>query len=185
MRLIVAMETILGLAVGLALARAEYACPTVARGPFVYQGLALTEAVDLAAGGVLTGIAVVGAVGIGIESACRRSPSVWGWGRSAFFVVGIYIIMSLCLRLMFHAAADIASFGRPSAGDFLADRLFADWSMHWTTLAPIVVAVLLAHFAARRPRADAPDVREWFGRVLAVLFVISSIARDLLVAFGR
>lgn len=182
MRLAYAMELILIVAVGMAVASWIIHGPSMAQYyPQAASGRRLKNATD----GFLVGVALAGCVGVWIERACRRSPSPWGPGRWAWSVVGLYHLLHYGFTLA--GGMTVGMSGMPSietvAGipaDLRANLLF--WYSNATTY--ILIAVGLTSLAASpepRPRADG---REWAGRVFAGLTVIAGITNLFILGVG-
>ena len=185
MRLASAMELILVMAVGMAVASWLIRDPSMAQYyPQVARGRLFKDATD----GFLAGVALAGCVGVWIERAFRRSSLPWGPGRWAWSVVGLYLLLHYGFTFARRMTIGTSTNGRPLVevvagipADLRANLLF------WYRNAPayILIAVGLTYLAASpgpRPRADG---REWAGRLFAALTVITGIMNlfDLGVGF--
>ena len=166
MRIGYAMELVLNIAVGLLVVRigtqvVEVAAPTnVAE--FVSRALTLIGAY------FLSGFALVGALGLVVEAARRRSPEHWGLGRWSWVFAGLFVLACNADRLI--------NFILPS--NFPHDKilyLVEGWGDSWHLIGPMLGGLWVITRMARLPRDPAPDAREWAGRVLGISLVVFSV----------
>jgi hypothetical protein len=134
----------------------------------------------------LTGLALVGGLGVALEALRRRSPRGWGWGRWAWSVAGLYLAFEAAATAAQRAARPLLGRGKmPSRAEF-AHAVLLSWDFAFTkTVGLLLVALWASARLTRRRDEETPDAREWAGRVFAVAAVTWTIFLRLLIAAGN
>jgi hypothetical protein len=161
------LELILALAVGLALAQGWTEAEWVAR----------LKTLDLLiwlcsnpAYTLFSGVILVEAVALWIESARGRGPRPWGFGRMTWSTLGVVCLGSWS-RLIVSALIGQRLPRWGGSKPFLT--LARDFSTHPAEyLAWVPLAVFLTARLAALPRDPRPDGREWAGRIFGFIIFI-------------
>lgn len=190
MRLSYAMELVVALAAGLALARAtshphqdydQFA--TYPR--YVRYGVYLIEF----GGPFCSGLVLVEGAALWIEAARRRTPRVWGFGRLTWSVSFCVAVLTSLQRAVWIAAREaMETTGPPAVGPSL-DRWWGWFTssggdlVAGTGVPLCLTGLLITSLAARWPRDPSPDVREWTGRMFFGALILLDLVQRMLSSY--
>jgi hypothetical protein len=154
-------------------------------GPIYSQGTWGTWLKDLV-DGFVGGVALSGCVGVWIERARRRSPLPWGPGRWAWSVVGLYLALHYGFTFAYRA---INSYRANTSLARIVDGIPTDVRaslLFWLRNAPpfLLIALGITYLGAIPKPIPTPDSREWAGRILAALIVVSGIMNLFNIGIG-
>jgi hypothetical protein len=182
MKLAYAMELVVVLAIGIAFARWHIGDPV-----FTAADIPNRLWVKTIAEGFLTGVALIGCLGVWTEFATRRSPQPWGPGRWAWSIVGLHVISRFVFSLIDLAAWSYRSIssGRSISAMTYAYQIRMELCFRFLDSVPfMLIALGVTCLVVMRGESSIPDAREWSGRGFATLIVVSTIVFSLAGAVG-
>jgi hypothetical protein len=175
-RLGYALELVLVLAVGMALARWS-AHSMVAAG---YYRSGVVRQFQLFAEPFLAGAALAGGLGTWLEAARRRSPPIWGIGRWSWSVTALTVLLYSAVESTVQMAVRWKKFGHPDVKAALGQvQGQCILTMFYPQTCWVLAAAWLTSRICGQPRDLAPDAREWAGRVFLALVVMWGIAYNV------
>lgn len=171
-RLGYAMELVVVVASGLALARSTLGDPSLRR----YLGADSTDLPGfLLIDTTLGGIAVAGGIGLAIEAVRRRSPPSWDIGRWCWAVAAMTVVLraaSVAISMGLPTWKDLGRRSFDASSALFHARLSLAWTFTRSVGLPFAAAAIVALIV--RSKGITPDAREWAGR--ALLAAISALA---------
>jgi|GEM_PF-3133730 len=134
------------------------------------------------------GVAIVGSVGLLVESVRGRSPKTWGPGRWVWSFVALYLLFRQIDPICGTVSRHIWAVGMNS-NSLISDLIYNvfcnnDWFL-LTSAAWMLMAMWLTSLFARSPRELNPDGREWAGRVFALLLILTTFSLKALILLGH
>jgi len=134
----------------------------------------------------LTGLALVGGLGLAVEAIRGRSPATWGLGRWIWSIAGSYAVLNIAANLAYAVVRRLLDRRVVLAPEMIAGLLrYLVRGQMLTEFVWALTAVCLTAAFARAPRDPSPDAREWAGRIYASLVIALEIALRALQAMGR
>lgn len=168
------MEMVFVCGCGFATARILYEkCDASNDGPSYWFELVLR--------GIIPGVVLAELAAQTVECCGNLSPSIWGFGRRAWGITGIYVLVygiSEVLPSWFRSKFTSSQ----SSNDWFVIDVVAEWQRDEQsgTLPWIILTLFIASFMAKLPKDPKPDFREWTGRIFAVLLVGLWIAHRII-----
>lgn len=111
----------------------------------------------------LCGIGLVAGLGMAVEKLRGRSPERWGIGRWTFAIACLYTLLFVTCDTLVDMPTRPTLFSLAMSGTEV-----------WPDLAPFLISLWITSRFAGRPQPAAPDVREWYGRIYAILILLQN-----------
>ncbi len=183
------MEVVMAIVVGASLARGTLLDATT------QQRLrfgATSEWVRELGGAMVTGVAIIGGIGIAVEFARRRTPKAWGPGRLTWMFTLVFGLVNTAAGLLFQTAVRLRLKGEFPTREMLerVARVYASQQFlgefPWALVAAWTVAVLAS--TRTSPTSESTgglfDAREITGRAFAAAVLSLAVVVRVMQAAG-
>ena len=184
------MEVVMALAVSASLARGTLLDATT------QQRLrfgAASEWVRELGGAMLTGVAIIGGIGIALEYARRRAPRTWGTGRVTWMFTLVFGVLNTAAGLLLQASVRLRLKGELPTREMIGQvaRVYASQQFLGEFPWALIAAWAVAYMATSRTTAPAAgaaradlDARELTGRAFAAAVLGLAVAVRVMQAAG-
>jgi hypothetical protein len=183
-----ALELVLVLAMGMALARAAFPPHDFSEPPPSGSWVSWAVLV-LTLNPFMSGVALTGGFGLAIERIRGRSPATWGFGRWTWSLACLVVLLQLTVNWCWLAFWLIRSghsrISVPPSYTLLAMLMstFLGWPDQFsgTVLFTLIASLVTARATRALGEDRSPDGREWTGRGFALLTLIWFILYQIVV----